>query len=113
MAPPKKGTLAERFWSFIVPSEEGCWGWEGPLSTYGYGVLSVGHRGEIKAHRLSWEIHNGPVPEGLCVLHKCDVRSCNRPDHLWLGTRRDNTLDMFSKGRDRRSIERRQQSAML
>ena len=99
MAPPKKGTLAERFWSYVKKTQE-CWIWTGPLSCYGYGVLSIGHRGQVKAHRLSWEIHNGPVPKGLCVLHKCDVRDCVNPYHLWLGTKGENTLDMVAKGRN-------------
>ncbi len=95
-----KGSLTERFWSFVQKSEDGCWSWTGTKCTKGYGLISVGHKGQIKAHRLSWEIHYGPIPEGLCALHRCDVRDCTRPDHLFLGTRKDNMDDMFSKKRN-------------
>lgn len=95
-----KGSLIERFWSFVVKSDDDCWSWTGTKCTKGYGLISVGHKGQIKAHRLSWEINYGPIPEGLCVLHRCDVRDCTRPDHLFLGTKSDNSLDMFAKGRN-------------
>ena len=94
-----KGTLKNRFWSFVKKGR-GCWIWTGTHTVYGYGVLSYGNSGEVKAHRLSWMINRGPIPAGSCVLHKCDVRDCVRPSHLWLGTRSENTLDMFAKGRN-------------
>lgn len=52
-----------------------------------------------QVHRVSWEIHNGPIPDGLMVCHHCDVRHCVRPDHLFIGTQRDNIADMIAKGR--------------
>lgn len=64
----------------------------------GYANLRV-NRKSIKAHRFSWELHNGPIPDGLKVLHKCDVRHCVNPDHLFLGTIKDNVDDMIQKGR--------------
>lgn len=83
-----------------------CWLWKGPLSVLGYGRLVVpgGHRGDPKvyAHRLSWEVANGPIPKGMCVLHRCDNPPCIRPSHLFLGTRADNSADMVAKGRSLR-----------
>jgi len=85
--------ILERFWERVEKSE-GCWEWKGGKSTRGYGVF-----GKVQAHRFSWELHNGPIPEGLCVCHRCDNHSCIRPDHLFLGTQLDNMRDRKAKGR--------------
>ena len=93
--------LETRFWRFVAPSmdDRGCWEWTGARAgELGYGCL--GGKGP-RAHRLSWEIHNGPIPDGLWVLHKCDNPPCVNPRHLFLGTRTDNIRDMFAKGRGR------------
>ena len=60
---------------------------------------SNGKRGTKLAHRLSWEIHKGPIPEGLHILHRCDVPACVNPNHLFVGTHSDNMLDCSMKGR--------------
>jgi hypothetical protein len=76
----------------------GCWLWVGSLNWAGYGRMTT-PRGRLKTHRLSWEQHHGPIPSGLQVCHKCDVRSCCNPDHLFVGTNKDNHLDKVAKGR--------------
>jgi hypothetical protein len=76
-----------------------CWEWTGSKLKSGHGLLRSVAADTYLAHRLSWHIHNGPIPDGLCVLHHCDNPPCVRPDHLFLGTRADNTMDMISKGR--------------
>lgn len=76
-----------------------CWLWTGSLHpTGGYAQFSFGGR-RYYAHRASWILHNGDVPDGLQVCHRCDVRHCVNPDHLFLGTAQDNTDDMKAKGR--------------
>lgn len=93
-------TLEQRFWAKVQKRDQ-CWLWTGAASRQGYGQLLFKRKNE-KAHRLSWQLHNGAIPEGVWVLHKCDVKKCVRPDHLFLGTRLDNVRDMIAKGRDAR-----------
>lgn len=99
-------TLAERFWQKVAKTQDGCWVWTANCikDRHGrkrYGLLGAGRRGEgmLYAHRVAWELHHGPVPEGLLVLHRCDNPQCVRPDHLFLGTQYDNMQDMIHKGR--------------
>ncbi len=94
-----------RFWDRVDkngpthPIHGQCWTWTGCIhNATGYGIFSL-RDGQLKAHRYSWELHVGPVPLALCVLHKCDNRSCVNPGHLFLGSPLDNVMDMVSKGR--------------
>lgn len=97
-------TPEERFWSLVVKGPD-CWGWNGHTSK-GYGILTVGRYRQGKAHRFSYELHNGPIPDGMFVCHRCDDPLCTKPDHLFLGTTQDNTADMVSKGRQARNTGR-------
>ena len=88
---------ADRFFAKVDKSES-CWDWTGSKTTPGYGNFWDGSR-HTGAHRFSWKLHFGEIPEGLLVLHRCDRPLCVNPEHLFLGTPRDNALDMLSKGR--------------
>lgn len=93
-------TFPERFWK-KVNKTDGCWLWTASLHDFGYGQIGrKGHGGTpIHSHVASWVLHNGAVPNQMCVLHRCDNPACIRPDHLFLGTRGDNLRDMTIKGR--------------
>jgi hypothetical protein len=87
----------------IPEPNSGCWLWLKSVDRYGYGQWTRYHGGRrVTAHRMAYEIHNGPLPAGACVCHRCDVRSCVRPDHLWLGTVAENNADKVDKGRQSR-----------
>jgi hypothetical protein len=98
--------FAERFWEKVAKSD-GCWLWTGGCSNTGYGAFWL--KGQtINAHRIAWLLTSGPIPDGMDVLHRCDAnysvgdrsyRRCVRPDHLFLGTDKDNMADMVAKGR--------------
>lgn len=96
----RKAPLAEKFWAKVamIPFHE-CWEWTGARFRRGYGHLNTIGRAEKQAHRISWELNFGPIPNAMWVLHRCDNPSCVRPDHLFLGTRSDNMLDCLAKGR--------------
>jgi len=89
--------LEERFWPKVDKTGD-CWLWTGWRNDEGYGYIrDVGRI--VRAHRASYELTQGAIPEGMMVLHKCDNPPCVRPDHLRLGTNGDNMIDMYSKGR--------------
>lgn len=80
-----------------VIKKNGCWGWTGSIAK-GYGNLTFEQR-PMKAHRVSWMVHHGIIPGKKWVLHACDNTLCTNPEHLFLGTPKDNWDDMVSKGR--------------
>lgn len=89
--------ILRRFMSKVQKSEDGCWLWTSG-TTYGYGSFKMNGKNH-RAHRVSWLVHNGPIPDGMHVLHDCpgaDNKLCVNPDHLYLGT-------CIENGRDRRN----------
>jgi hypothetical protein len=97
----KAALKTERFWA-KVDKTENCWLWTASRQSFGYGTFMLTKGKFARAHRFSWELHNGPIPEGLFVLHHCDVPWCVNPDHLYLGTNRDNARDRKERGRWKR-----------
>lgn len=94
------GPLDVRFWAKVDKSTD-CWEWMGNIKEdSGYGSIKNGNTMDY-AHRVSWTLHFGTIPKGLCVLHKCDNRRCVNPNHLFLGTYKDNVQDMIKKGRQK------------
>lgn len=100
--------IKERFWMKvdkengpICPRRGRCWQWTASLYKLGYGQFPVSELSETLAHRVSYVLFVGAIPDELCVLHHCDNRRCVRPDHLFLGTHLDNMKDMITKGRQR------------
>ena len=101
---PPRLKMPERFWQH-VKKQSGCWIWVSSTDKKGYGLfqlpLGSGRYRLMHAHRVAWALANGPIPLGKHICHACDHPSCVRPDHLFMGTHRDNMQDMMAKERQR------------
>lgn len=94
--------LLHKFLSRLAFGLSDCWYWNGSIDEIGYGRFGSAYDeiGETKSHRISWVLFNGrAIPDGMMVLHACDVRNCVNPDHLSLGTQIENVQDMMVRGR--------------
>lgn len=96
----ERRNLAHRFASkYRIDDASGCWIWTAATTRFGYGVLQLGVKKQEKAHRVSWELFNGRIQDGLMIRHRCDTPNCVNPNHLQLGTHDDNMRDMVARGR--------------
>lgn len=98
--------IADRFWTKVKKTSS-CWPWTAALNPSGYGMLSGGRKKDapLRAHRISWIIHMGQIPNGMHVLHRCDNRRCVNPSHLFLGSNLDNVRDMVKKERNAKGVK--------
>lgn len=95
-------SLEERFWGKVEKSA-GCWIWTATKNRQGYGRIRSSGK-TARAHRISWELANGPIPDGMDILHRCDNPACVNPAHLFLGTDDDNMRDKENKGRGNHAV---------
>lgn len=97
----RRTSPVDRFWTKVNKTET-CWLWTAAKKKRGYGYFAIAHGHMVGAHRFSYELHYGPIPDGLFVCHHCDNPSCVRPDHLFAATHNENMADMVAKGRSPR-----------
>lgn len=97
----KKIPETDRFEKFVDRTPT-CWGWNGFVDSIGRGHFFIYEIGKVRAHRASYILNIGPIPNNLVVCHSCDNPNCVNPDHLWLGTIKENVHDMLAKGREHR-----------
>lgn len=101
-------SLVRRYNKYVIKNEDGCWDWDGHHNRkFPYPTLGTGHFGSVSMHRFSYEIHVGPIPPGLWVLHHCDNQRCTRPDHLYLGDHKQNQRDVRKRGTKLTNVCRR------
>jgi hypothetical protein len=99
-----KRSLEFRLKQKIEIKLNGCWEWKGYRGPKGYGEIQINHE-KVRTHRLSFLIYKGEIPEGQIIMHLCDNPPCLNPDHLKLGTIRENNLDSYKKGRSKRKLK--------
>lgn len=92
-------TTRDGFWMQTGEAADGCILWLGRKDAKGYGRIGWNSKQNRRAHRVAWEMERGPIPDGLCVLHRCDTPACVNLEHLFLGTQRENIADRDAKGR--------------
>lgn len=97
-----KKSIENRFWNLVsIKTKDDCWEWEASFDGKGYGQFNIDGR-TYRSHRVAWELLNGKIPNGLELCHHCDNPKCVNPNHLFLGTHKDNMHDMKLKGRNKK-----------
>jgi hypothetical protein len=93
--------IVDKFWSKVKYPEniDDCWEWSSGLFESGYGQFGISSKIKISAHRFAFQYYNGSIPKGYIICHRCDNKKCCNPNHLFLGTCKDNSEDMVRKGR--------------